>query len=156
MRLQKHLIFATTLLTACFFVPSGVFAAEGNDTTKPVMKTSVLPDTTSASGSEESTGAIAERQKTYDNMNTLLIQSYKTKLDKILSDVYDSVENVAKEDPALQAAILEKIAEEIDKKMEGMEKQGVSPNRKKILVSIFTYLKSDILTKAEDLKQKGK
>lgn len=141
MRLLKHLIFATTLLMACFLLPSGVFAASGEDTPKPVMKTSILPETNSASGNEESTGSMAERQKTYDNMNTLLIQSYKTKLDKILSDVYNSVEHVAKEDPALQAAILEKIAEEIDKKMDGMEKQGISPNRKKILVSIFTYLK---------------
>ena len=178
MSIRKYIIFATSVVLALCVLPSGVFAKTNTktntntvvitasekkivilaaaDTPKPVMKTSVLPET-SASGSEEETPQImAERQKTYDTMNTLLIQSYKTKLDKILSDVYVSVENVAKEDPAPHAAILEKIAEEIDKKMESMEKQGISPNRKKILVSIFTYLKSDILMKAEDLKQKGK
>ena len=150
MRLFRHSILAIFGLLVWSVASSGVFASApvvqihvsktvvnfAAETVKPTMKNSVLPDS-STSGTSEDADTLMERQKTYDNMNALLIQSYKTKLDKILSDVYSSVENVAKEDPALQAAILERIAEEIDAKIANLEKQTISPNRKKILLSIF-------------------
>ena len=88
-----------------------------------------------------------EKQKAIDDVNAFLIESYKIKLDKLLDDVYRSVRTAAKDDPALQSMLLKRVLAEINAKMDSIAGRNITPNRKKILLSVFSYLKKDIEAK---------
>ncbi len=87
-------------------------------------------------------------------MNAFLIESYKIKLDKLLSDVYKAVRTAAKDDPALQVMLLKRVLAEINAKMDSIAGRDVSPNRKKILLSVFAYLQKDVETKIASFETK--
>ncbi len=101
----------------------------------------------------EDPGAERERQKAMDDVNAFLIESYKIKLDKTLAEVYESVRSASKDDPALQVALLRRILTEIEAKVSVLTSaKQISPNRKKILLSVFTYLRFNIESKIRTLK----
>jgi len=95
-----------------------------------------------------------EKQKAMDDVNAFLIESYKIKLDKLLDDVYRSVRVAAKDDPALQTLLLKRVLAEIEAKMDSIAARPISPNRKKILLAVFSYLKSDVQSKIRSLSDK--
>lgn len=117
----------------------------------------IIPDSPEGA----STGALApstdvekEKQKAMDDVNAFLIESYKIKLDKLLDEVYRSVRVAAKDDPALQALLLRRVLVEIENKMDSIAVRKISPNRKKILLSVFAYLRSDVKEKIKSLEEK--
>ncbi len=87
-------------------------------------------------------------------MNAFLIESYKIKLDKLLSDVYRAVRNASKDDPAIQVLLLKRVLTEINAKMDSIAGRDVSPNRKKILLSVFAYLQKDVEEKIASFETK--
>lgn len=87
-------------------------------------------------------------------MNAFLIESYKIKLDKLLSDVYRAVRNASKDDPAIQVLLLKRVLAEINAKMDSIAGRDVSPNRKKILLSVFAYLQKDVEEKIASFETK--
>lgn len=89
-----------------------------------------------------------------DDVNAFLIESYKIKLDKLLDEVYRSVRVAAKDDPALQALLLKRVLVEIESKMDSIAVRKISPNRKKILLAVFAYLRSDVKEKIKTLEEK--
>ncbi len=107
-----------------------------------------------SSGSVLSQDAEKEKQKAMDDVNAFLIESYKIKLDKLLDEVYRSVRVAAKDDPALQALLLKRVLVEIESKMDSIAVRKISPNRKKILLAVFAYLRSDVKEKIKTLEEK--
>lgn len=99
-------------------------------------------------------GAEKEKQKAMDDVNAFLIESYKIKLDKLLDEVYRSVRMAAKDDPALQTLLLKRVLGEIENKMDSIAVRKISPNRKKILLAVFAYLRSDVQAKIKSLEAK--
>lgn len=135
---------------------------------KEVVPVEAVKDVPSAKGETAvSTGAVEtesgdvdptekerEKQKAMDDVNAFLIESYKIKLDKLLDDVYRSVRVAAKDDPALQTLLLKRVLAEIEAKMDSIAARPISPNRKKILLAVFSYLKSDVQSKIRSLGDK--
>lgn len=142
--------------------------AEKDVPEKEVVPVEAVKDVPSAkTGATVSTGAVEtesgdvdptekerEKQKAMDDVNAFLIESYKIKLDKLLDDVYRSVRVAAKDDPALQTLLLKRVLAEIEAKMDSIAARPISPNRKKILLAVFSYLKSDVQSKIRSLGDK--
>ena len=115
---------------------------------------SLSGSTDSETGSSDPAEKEREKQKAMDDVNAFLIESYKIKLDKLLDDVYRSVRVAAKDDPALQTLLLKRVLAEIEAKMDSIAARPISPNRKKILLAVFSYLKSDVESKIRSLGEK--
>lgn len=169
-----------SLFLRCIFlilsmtVSLGVFAA--NAPTKPLSVVTATGDTVStgsivatesgsvdmnASGSVDTASGISEeedaarkdKEKTINDINTFLIESYKLKIDKILSNLNISLERVTDNDPIAQAKLLEKIRNDIDTKIQVINTRTISENRKKILSSIFSYIQENLDAKISKLVQ---
>lgn len=108
----------------------------------------------SETGASDPTEKEREKQKAIDDVNAFLIESYKIKLDKLLDDVYRSVRVAAKDDPALQTLLLKRVLAEIEAKIDSIAARPISPNRKKILLAVFSYLRSDVESKIRSLGEK--
>lgn len=85
-----------------------------------------------------------EREKTINDINTFLIETYKLKIDRILANLNTSLERVTNNDPVAQAKLLEKIRGDIDAKMQIINSRNISENRKKILSSVFSYIQESL------------
>lgn len=94
-----------------------------------------------------------EKEKTMNDINTFLIESYKLKIDKILSNLNLSLERITNNDPIAQARLLEKIRGDIDSKIHAMNSRNISENRKKILSSVFSYIQENLDAKISRLVQ---
>lgn len=115
---------------------------------------SELTGSDSGTGDVDPTEKEREKQKAIDDVNAFLIESYKIKLDKLLDDVYRSVRVAAKDDPALQTLLLKRVLSEIEVKMQSISDRNISSNRKKILLSVFSYLKNDVESKIRSFGEK--
>lgn len=109
---------------------------------------------------ESETGAVSEsdalkkdKEKTMNDINTFLIESYKLKIDRILSNLNMSLERVTDNDPVAQAKLLEKIRNDIDTKIQVINSRSISENRKKILSSVFSYIQENLDAKISKLVQ---
>lgn len=135
----------------------GVFADEAAPERSSTGQTVAAPasqsGTVAGSGSaEDAKRSETERQKAMDDVNAFLIESYKIKLDRSLAGVYESVRVAAKDDPAVQAVLLRRILAEIESKVSILTTRPVSPNRKKILLAVFYYMRSEIESKVRLLE----
>lgn len=92
-----------------------------------------------------------EREKTINDINTFLIESYKLKIDKILANLNLSIERVTHNDPIAQAKLLEKIRGDVNTKLQIINSRNISENRKKILFSIFSYIQENLENKISQL-----
>lgn len=117
----------------------GAFLHDGAFADQEIVGTGNVVVKTEASGSILSE-KLKEREKTINDINAFLIESYKLKIDKILSDLNASLERATKNDPDAQIQLLKKIQSDIGVKVEIIESKQVSQNRKKILSSIFAYI----------------
>lgn len=151
-------VFALSCLLQAFAVGEA-FADTGKDSKAGTgkneeIRTSAESDAGSEAPEDESDEKVREKQKAIDDVNAFLIESYKIKLDKLLDDVYRSVRVASKDDPALQTLLLKRVLSEINAKMDSISDRGITPNRKKILLAVFSYLKSDIESKIRALGEK--
>ncbi len=146
---------ATSLLGSS----AGVFADDEKPVkpaAKPVVRTVVAAKIPSADAADltEDIDRDREKQKAMDDVNAFLIESYKIKLDKTLAEVYQSVRIATKDNPELQSLLLRRILSEIETKTTALSERTVSPNRKKILIAVFTYMKADVESKIRSLEEK--
>lgn len=96
-----------------------------------------------------------DREKTINDINTFLIESYKLKIDRILANLNISIERVTDNDPVAQAKLLEKIRGDISTKIQVINSRSISENRRKILSSVFSYIQANLDAKISRLaKQK--
>ena len=82
-----------------------------------------------------------DREKTIHDMNEFIIESYKLRMDKILSDLND---NIKRFPPDTQVRILRQVSLSVNEKLKLLESRDVSPNRKEILTAILTYIETRI------------
>lgn len=92
-----------------------------------------------------------DKEKTMNDINTFLIESYKIKIDKILINLNLSIERVTNNDPVAQAQLLEKIQSAISLKIQTMNTREISENRKKVLSSVFSYIQTNLDAKISQL-----
>ncbi len=95
-----------------------------------------------------------DKEKTINDINTFLIESYKIKIDHILANLNISLERVTNNDPVAQAKLLEKIRNDISIKIQAINSRNISVNRKKILSSVFSYIQENLDAKISKLVQK--
>ncbi|MFA6090949.1 MAG: hypothetical protein WC774_04200 [Candidatus Gracilibacteria bacterium] len=92
-----------------------------------------------------------DKEKTINDINTFLIESYKIKIDKILANLNLSIERITHNDPVAQAQLLGKIRGDISIKIQTINSRNISENRRKILSSIFTYIQANLDAKISQL-----
>lgn len=157
------LILALTAFTETFAAAKAPVSVEstGSILTESESVTSTGNSRAEWTGSVESTtGTLSEsdamkkdKEKTMNDINTFLIESYKLKIDRILSNLNMSLERVTDNDPVAQAKLLEKIRNDIDSKIQIINSRSISENRKKILSSIFSYIQENLDAKISKLVQ---
>lgn len=142
-----------------------VFASQEATVFSGLKETAVFAAAKSSSGAPsdagddsdklaESDDSRREKQKVMDDVNAFLIESYKIKLDKILEGVYRSVQKAADDNDELQIVLLNRVLSEIRGKTQVIADRNISANRKKILLSVFSYLESDIQSKIRSLSER--
>lgn len=92
-----------------------------------------------------------DKEKTINDINTFLIESYKLKIDKVLANLNISLERVTNNNPIAQAKLLEKIRGDISTKIQVINSRNISGNRKKILSSVFSYIQENLDAKISRL-----
>ncbi|NCP76540.1 hypothetical protein GW819_00310 [Candidatus Gracilibacteria bacterium] len=92
-----------------------------------------------------------DKEKTINDINTFLIESYKLKIDRILANLNISIERITNNDTTAQARLLEKIRGDVSSKIEVINSRSISENRKKILSSIFSYIQENLDAKISKL-----
>lgn len=139
-------VFAATKITAPK-IPQETTASE-NSTPAPGSNTEA--EVSSETGEEDSPSEREienkkkDREKTINDINTFLIETYKLKIDRILANLNTSIERVTNNDPVAQAKLLEKIRGDIDAKIQIINSRDISENRKKILSSVFAYIQENL------------
>ncbi|MDD2892104.1 MAG: hypothetical protein PHQ95_04005 [Candidatus Gracilibacteria bacterium] len=92
-----------------------------------------------------------EQEKTINDINTFLIESYKLKIDRILANLNLSIERITNNNAPAQAKLLEKIRGDIDVKIQVINSRNISDNRRKILSSVFSYIQENLDSKISKL-----
>ncbi len=83
----------------------------------------------------------AEKQKLTKNLNYLLIEAYKGKVDRIFGNL---AENIKRYPPEVQLRILQQVGDSVGAKIEVIDEKwnAISTNRKEILIQVLTYIHS--------------
>lgn len=102
---------------------------------------------------ENNTGSIIEnnqeKAKLVKNLNTLLVEAYKIKIDLILDNLKENIKNNSVEN---QIKALTMVLIPINSKLKLIEsKEDISPNRKEILVLVLKHIKTNLDTEVNDL-----
>jgi hypothetical protein len=91
-----------------------------------------------------SNNAAIEKQKAVEEVNSLIIGSYKSRLDRVLDDLYSNIEEASKGSVTFQITALQKVRDDLDEGLDSLSEESISPNRRKILTGVYFYLKSNI------------
>lgn len=130
-------LFLRSILILCVLL-AGVKSVYADDAAE------VATGTVVGSG-ETSTGTTTsdqEKEKTMNDINAFLIESYKLKIDKIFSDLAASLDRATKGDVDGQIKIYEKIRSDIHGKVDLIDQKNISPNRRKVLEAVFGYIET--------------
>jgi hypothetical protein len=95
-----------------------------------------------------------EQQQAVEEVNMLILDSYKTLLDKILDQLFINIAEASKGDKGIQVRALSKVRDNLDQKLDSLDEESITPNRKKILQGVYFYLKSNVEIKIQDLQKK--
>lgn len=84
---------------------------------------------------------IKEKEQLTKNLNYLLLQAYKGKIDAIFGNLRD---NIAEYPIEIQVRIFRQVSDSITTKMQVIEEKGASlgANRKEVLSGVLEYIKS--------------
>ncbi len=160
-------VFAATKITPTIPVSSGSESSSGVNIV-PSSSGAIITETGSTqtnTGTVASTGTVVtnsgakqeteeekkDKEKTINDINTFLIESYKIKIDRILMNLNLSLERITNNDPIAQAKLLDKIRVDINTKIQVINSRNLSENRKKILSSVFSYIQENLEAKISKL-----
>lgn len=88
-----------------------------------------------------------------EEVNALIVDSYKALLDKILGQLYANIAEASKGDRSVQILTLSKVRDNLDQKLDALDEQNITPNRKKILQGVYFYLKSNVELRIQSLQK---
>jgi hypothetical protein len=108
------------------------------------LASSTFAATNTPTSSAASSNATVEQQKAVEEVNSLIIGSYKSRLDRVLDDLYFNIEEASKGSVTFQIAALQKVRDDLDEGLDWLSEESISPNRRKILTGVYFYLKSNI------------
>ena len=94
-----------------------------------------------------------EQQAAVEEVNALIVDSYKTLLDKVLDQLYTNISQASAGDKNVQIRALSKVRDNLDKQLDKLEDGTITPNRKKILQGVYFYLKSNVEQKIIKLQE---
>ena len=141
-----------------FWVSTVIFASE--NAIKNQNKFSILEDTSDnqeekekPKQEEDNTGSTVEnnqeKAKLVKNLNTLLVEAYKIKLDQILDNLKENIKNNSVEN---QIKALTMVLIPVNSKLKFIEsKVDISPNRKEILILVLKHIKDNLDTEINNL-----
>ena len=132
------------VLSGILLFPGNGFAAPAKPITLPGPRETIGPSPVTA----------LEKRRAIEDINALIIDSYRTRFDKILVELYKSIAISTKDDIAAQIQILTKVRSDLDDKLDALSDASVSENRKQILLGVYFYLKSEIEMKIRELQGK--
>ena len=98
----------------------------------------------------------SQKKKTMEEVNTLIIDSYRTRLDRVLEMLYTNIRIAARGNIDIQIDSLSQVQSDLDDKLDSINASEMSENRKKILLGVHFYLKSNIEEEIERLKGEKK
>lgn len=137
--------FALFLLVFLSLGTSGAFAASTN-TGSGMSGTVTVPETPKT----------VEKRRAIEDVNALIIDSYRVQLDRILKELYENIRIATKGNADAQIKILDSVRSDLDNRLDTLSAGNVSGNRKKILMGVYFYLKSRIEARMEELKSTDK
>ncbi|HBY74422.1 TPA: hypothetical protein DEG21_00595 [Patescibacteria group bacterium] len=141
-----------------FSFSTATFASE--NTVKNHNKFTILEENSSAQEEKEkpkqeenSSGAIAENKqekaKLVKNLNTLLVEAYKIKIDQILDNLKENIKENSVEN---QIKALTMVLIPVNSKIKIIEtKSDISPNRKEILILVLKHIKNNLDSEINNL-----
>ncbi len=135
--MNRLLIFICLSIVWILNISSGVFASSGDNRL-------------SLSGGEIQK---QEKQKAIEDVNTLIIESYRAQLDRILEELFVTISTATKGNANPQIEVLTQLRNDLDARLDALSDTKVSENRKKILLWIYFYLKSRIETRIDELRK---
>lgn len=94
-----------------------------------------------------------EQKAAVEEVNALIVDSYKTLLDKVLDQLYTNIAQASSGDKGVQIRALSKVRDDLDKQLDKLEDGSITPNRKKILQGVYFYLKSNVEQKIKGLQE---
>jgi hypothetical protein len=133
-------IFAAILLSIGGGCLSCVYAAP-NEITPPVK------------ASSERVNAL-EQKRAVEEVNTLIIDSYRARLDQVLEELYANIAKASKGNRAAQVKALIIVRDDLDARLDAISEANVTANRKKILMGVYFYLKTNIDEKVRQIQEK--
>lgn len=90
-----------------------------------------------------------DKLKVIKNLNTILVDSYKTKLDQILDNLKDNIKDDTKEN---QIKTFSNILIPLNQKIKTIEtKKEISINRKEVLLEVLKHIKNNLEADIKDL-----
>lgn len=134
-----------------FWFSNSVFASE--NAVKKQNKFSILEENSDSQEEkgkqrqeENNSGTVLEKNqekaKLVKNLNTLLVETYKIKLDQILDNLKENIKNNSVEN---QIKALTMVLIPVNSKLKIIEsKNDITPNRKEILILVLKHIKNNL------------
>jgi hypothetical protein len=94
-----------------------------------------------------------QKKEAVEEVNALIVDSYKALLDKILNQLYANIAEASRGNRSAQIDTLSKVRDNLVQKLDALEEQNITPNRKKILQGIYFYLKSSVESRIQGLQE---
>ncbi len=93
-----------------------------------------------------------EQKKAVEEVNTLIIDSYRARLDKVLEELYTNITTATKGNIKSQVNALIIVRDDLDVRLDTLAESNVTANRKKILTGVYFYLKTNIDERVREIQ----
>jgi hypothetical protein len=97
---------------------------------------------------------VLEQKRAVEEVNTLIIDSYRARLDQVLEELYANIAKASKGNRAAQVKALIIVRDDLDARLDAISEANVTANRKKILMGVYFYLKTNIDEKVRQIQEK--
>lgn len=135
--------------------PISTYAASPANQSKTTRYAASIQSGTSENSQKQQLALKAQEQKqAVEEVNALILDSYKTMLDKVLNQLYANIAEASKGNVSVQVKALSKVRDDLDKQLDRLEEEKITPNRKKILQAVYFYLKTNVEEKMRELQGK--
>ena len=129
-------IVVVCMSSLAFF--AGAFVGSASAATAPQKTVAPAPNTTA-------------QQRSVEEVNSLIIDSYRSRLDRVLDELYANIEIAAQGDDKISIRALTRVRDDLDDRLDALAEAKISSNRRKILTGVYFYLKSNIEEKMREM-----